>query len=346
MNKRGAALILSYMVITVLTILSSALISSSFAERNLSLRHADSITAFWLSEAGVNRAIDELRDDSTISGVDVFSEDLSLGSYSVDVDIIGPISRVTSHGYVPDRASARVERIIEALLSRPLPPGFFDYGIYSAGDVTLNGNSYIVNGNVLYAGGLYASHPENIHPDADPPEDGIIHDPYATPLPYLDFSTLRDISELQGNIYDADRLWDVKSGVDSFPSSFWYDLGQPNVIYIESDLQLNGDIGTIGGFYLVVGDVLTNPDNVEDLSINGSGEIYGVIYTRGEFIVNGGAGGLNIYGGVWAGEEIRLNGNCNVTYNPEYMNALRNMDMDPGVELVSWRDTQNPFRLE
>jgi len=55
---------------------------------------------------------------------------------------------------------------------------------------------------------------------------------------------------------------------------------------------------------------------------------------------------LNIYGGVWAGEEIRLNGNCNVTYNPEYMNALRNMDMDPGVELVSWRDTQNPFRLE
>ena len=346
MNRRGAALILSYMVVAVLTILSSSFIASSFTERNLVQRHVDSIDAFWLAEAGINRALNELRVDNNISGEGIFYESLSPGFYSVDIEILGPLSKIVSHGSVPADGPVRVERTIEALASRGFPADFFDYGIYSAGDITLNGNSFIINGNVLYAGDLYAAHPGNINGETT-------NDPTASPLPYLDFPELRIISEAQGNIYDADRLWEVKNGTDSFPGSFWYSEpsdpetpdGIPNVVYIESDLQLSGDIGIIGGFYVVVGDVLTNPLDVEDLTINGSGEIYGVIYTRGEFIVNGGAGGLNIWGGVWAGQEIRLNGNCNITYNPYYMQAIQNLDIEPDVEIVSWRDTQNPFHL-
>ena len=54
---------------------------------------------------------------------------------------------------------------------------------------------------------------------------------------------------------------------------------------------------------MVVGDVLTNPDAAEEASVNGVGTIEGVIYTRGDFDVNGGAGNLNVNGGVWSGKK-------------------------------------------
>ena len=147
---------------------------------------------------------------------------------------------------------------------------------------------------------------------------------------------------------------DVKIGDDSFPDTFWYSeptepsdptTGTPNVVYIDSVLSLNGNVGTLGGFFVVVGDVITNPLNTEDLSINGNGQIEGVVYTRGVFRINGGAGGLNIDGSVWAGEEARLNGNSHVSYNPYFVQSIEGLPIDFDVQIVSWRDTQNPYRI-
>jgi hypothetical protein len=142
--------------------------------------------------------------------------------------------------------------------------------------------------------------------------------------------------------------------IDSFPDSFWYSeptdpndptTGTPNVVYVESDLELNGNVGTIGGFFVVAGDVITNPDDTSDATINGNGEIDGVVYTLGEFRINGGGGGLNVNGGVWAGEEARLNGNAHIAYTEDYMAALEALDINVEVQITSWRDTQNPYKI-
>jgi len=56
MNKKGVALILSYMVIMVLTVLGTAFVARSVSENSIAKRYADSERAFWVAEAGLAQA--------------------------------------------------------------------------------------------------------------------------------------------------------------------------------------------------------------------------------------------------------------------------------------------------
>lgn len=359
MNKKGIALILGFMVVTILTILGGAILSRSISEAKIVQRHIESTQAFWLAESGVNCALNELRSNYAVTGTNLWPAVLGQGGYYADVADVAingqTCKRVTAHGFIPAVGVVRAERIIEAIMSRYIPPGFYDNAVYSAGTVDFNGNSFTVANNesapddkaVLYAGAFEVQKPGNI-------TGQYTQDATISPLALLDFEQVRTISHGQGNVYDAARLDDVKKGTDSFPASFWYSAptdpadpttGVPNVIYVEGDLTLNGSIGTIGGFFVVAGDVITNPSAVYDATINGNGQIQGAIYTRGDFSVNGGGGGLNVDGGVWAGQEAELNGNANVTYNKDYMSAIESLNINPNVQLSSWRDTQNPYSL-
>lgn len=125
------------------------------------------------------------------------------------------------------------------------------------------------------------------------------------------------------------------------------DEWKPNVVYITGDLQLKGSIGTIGGFFVVVGDVINDPDETEDATINGNGTIEGAIYTRGEFRINGGGGAdLNVNGGIWAGDQVRLNGNAKVAYNAEYMEAIKTLVGEGTPQICSWEDKKLPYLFQ
>jgi hypothetical protein len=231
-----------------------------------------------------------------------------------------------------------------------VPPNFYDNAIYSAGDVDLNGSAYSITGKVRYADSI--DNTDNIVGE-------ITQDSTISPLARLDFEQLRTISTAQGNLYDEERLDDG----DAYPTTFWYTRGDdsvdndsdgsideadewvPNVVYVEGDLTLNGNIGTIGGFFVVVGDVINTPDISQDAIINGRGQIEGAIYTRGIFRVNGGGGNLNVNGGVWSGELARLNGNATVTYNYDYMHAIDLLNIDADFQVESWRESNNPWPL-
>jgi hypothetical protein len=217
---------------------------------------------------------------------------------------------------------------------KALPANFFNNALYVSGDATFNGTAYEVNGdpapevgNVVYSG--------SVSGDTSGVTGALIPDSSIVPLVNLDYAQLRQISSAQGNVYDAFRL-----STDTLPDSFWYDeaAGIPNVVYVETDLSLKGNIGTIGGFFVVVGDVLTNPGAVEDTTVDGNGQVNGCIYTRGKFRVNGGGNRLTVYGGVWAGEEIILNGNATVTYHPPYMNAIQGLSLSTDFQVLSWQE--------
>lgn len=412
MDKKGIALILGFAVIMILAILGSAIISRSIHENQTAKRYAESTQAFWLAEAGVNRALRELKED--FSYLVPLTGGADNGAYSVTIGnvIDSEHKKVTARGFIPSTGTARAERIIEAIIYSGIPANFYNNAVYTPGTVDINGNAFFVSDGD-YLRGCTPCSPAPCDPKSEcmetcycvdePPvapcvpisdcptkcycseaitygtnfdvqqPDGNIHGTYTQDfdlaengLTNLDYGLLHDISTSQQNVYikSGNKLINEATGVEGFPTDFWYndgidndgdgttdeadDGGPPNVVYVEADLTLKGGIGTIGGFYVVVGDVITNPSGTYDATINGNGQIDGIIYTRGTFSINGGGGnGLNVDGGVWAGEEVELNGSANITYNKTYMDALKNSDfIESAPQITSWRETQGPYKLE
>lgn len=354
MNKKKGSILLSvYMVLVILLILSGVFVSRSMNERKLFDINRERMEAFYLAESAVDRGIVELNNNYSYAGTSA-PVALGRGEYEIVVTTISATrKRIMAYGYVPDKANKRVERQIEAVTKKEIPPDFYDNAIYSGGEVEMNGNSFAVNGQVVYADDLDTQHPENINDGGNPAYPA--QDSTISPLAHFDFETLREIAVTQGNLYDTARLSQVQNHSDSFPLGFWYIapdpnaasgtteyFGTPNVVYVEGDMVVSGNFGTVGGFFLVVGNVLTDPDAAPDSTINGNGEVDGCIYALGEFRINGGGGGLNVDGGVWAGEEAYMGGNSTLTYNADFMNAIENLvDTSGGgssVQLLSWRE--------
>ena len=313
-------------------------------------RYKQGIFAFYLAESGIDKVISKLPGDTSSESNVLITDNNGINkgemSYVVTTLEAGKRWKVESWGYVPNQAQAVVSRHLEAFISKkPLPGSFWTNAIYTAGNVRLNGNAYTVNGDIIYAG--------NIIP-ADPQPPNFIgtdtQEPDVNPLVKLDYENLRLIAEAQIKADGSDNVYtaaEIAIGNPPLPDSFWFDDSDadpanwvPNVVYIETDLILNGNVGTIGGFLLVVGDVVTNPSGTSETTINGNGQIDGCIYSTGEFRVNGGGAGLNVFGGIWSGSDgVRMNGNVTVIYNQPYMDAIKTV-INPGtvMQLISWRE--------
>ncbi|MEW6008612.1 MAG: hypothetical protein AB1629_03155 [Candidatus Omnitrophota bacterium] len=334
--KGAIALIVVYSVIAVLLVLFLALSGKIIFNRLFISRNIERTQALHIAEAGLDYTLEQLRGNyswTPAPGAIAFEN----GEFSISLNTVGVKKLIVSSGYIPTQANYRERRILEAWMKEAIPANFYDNAIYSSGEVDFNGNAYSVDGNVVYYSEI--ENPDNV-------TGTVTQDDTANPLAMLDFNDLYNKALAQGNVYDAQRLEDVNNGLDSFPASFWRtppvdpmqpETGIPNFVYIEGDLVLNGNIGTVGGFFIVVGDVLNNPSATFDSTINGNGQIDGCIYTRGIFRVNGGGGGLNVNGGVWSGEEAELNGNATVTYNADYMAAIE-ANISADVQIISWRE--------
>ncbi|MBU2540382.1 MAG: hypothetical protein KJ593_00610 [Candidatus Omnitrophica bacterium] len=334
-ERGGLTLVFVYSISVALLVLFIALSSKIFVNKSFSSRNIERMQALHIAESGLDYALSNLRDNYSWapSGNLIPFEN---GEFLISVTTVGSKKLVESTGFIPDQANYREKKMLEAWMKEDIPSNFYDNAIYSSGEVDLNGTAYTINGDVVYYSEL--DNPSNI-------TGTVTQDDTANPLAMLDFEDLYNKSAIQGNVYDVQRLKDVKDGTDSFPSSFWNTppvipgdptTGDPNFVYIEGDLVLNGNID-IGGFFIVVGDVLNNPSAVYDATINGVGEIDGCVYTRGEFRINGGGGGLNIDGGVWSGTKTRINGNATVNYNADYMVAL-SASIQADAQLISWRE--------
>jgi hypothetical protein len=386
MKHKAMALILSCIVIVVLVVFGAALLSKSVSENNISNKYTDSANAFWAAEAGLNMALVELRNDFTWDDSDI-TQPVSFGSgeYTVTVtDIVsGKSKKVVVSATLGEGDGAT--RQIEAIIEKDIPTDFFDHAVYTAGDLDINGTSFTIDGDVVYGGEEDIEHPENItgtstqDPDISPlarfnfPE-------------LLAISLAQTAVYASGNVYDVHptnkKLLDPITGSEKpLPTCYWYyepdsgatdsdgdgtiepsedgldndgngtvdDAGEdvPNVVYIQGDLKINGNIGTVGGFLVVVGDVITNPDETYDASVVGEGVLDGVLYTLGEFDVNGGgATGFEVNGGVWAGEDVTVNGSAEVVYNSAYMQSIGAMNIEPVPQVTAWRDSQNTFPLQ
>jgi hypothetical protein len=346
-NNKGFILILCYVLIVSLALLGAGYYYYAINESKLTRRNVYFNQAFYLAETGIDQALKQLR--STYSWNSGFNNQAlgSVGTYSVVVTTDGNYRKLVSTGKVATSPSSTINYVIEAYAGKTssIPESFFNYEIYGAKDLKLC--NVTVNGNVIYADKI-KTRKETVINGTTTSDDNI------SPLTSLDFASLKALSQSQGNYYDKDRLKDVKQGSATFPSSFWYDQQNqiPNVIYCESDLHVKGNFGTIAGFFLVVGNVVSKDEDTADTHIHGQGIIQGAIYTNGKLHVHAESHDdkqsdddaafdpITINGNLWVGKDTHIHKNVTLTYNSEYINAIKNLSLGGQVQIVSWRKSE------
>ncbi len=351
-DPRGFAL---YMVLGFLAMASmgaTALVRMGGTETLYARNYFNSKQAFYEAEAAAENAKALLNVNYTdpVAGENQ-TYTLGNGEYRYTVTTVDQTrKRITGFGAVPDFQSAVSERSVEVGVRKPpsLPGNFFDHAIYAADDVDANGDAYQVDGNVIY-GDAFEATQMNFN------SESITQDPTINPLAKLDFEALKTVAMSQVRPDGNDNYYplsELGNNGTPFPTGFYFqapdpadptDLGIPNIVFVEGDLTLNGQWGEIGGFVIVVGDIVTNPSgDPADTTVNGNGTINGVVYTTGTFSVNGGGNGLNVDGGVIAGEDAVLNGNTHITYNDGYMDSINNFNPPAAMTVEYWREIESP----
>jgi hypothetical protein len=336
-NRKGAALILGYMLILVLSLFVSVFFNRTLNEKRVYDFDRERLEAFYIAEAGVDRAMTELRSNyAGYSGTGLTT--LGQGQYEISVVVLsGSSKKILSYSYVPNKAQKRAQRNIEVITKKLTPADFYDYAIYSANDIICTGNSYDVTGKAIYADALL---------NGGRISGGSTQDPTVSPLARFDFAILRAIAVSQGNLFTATRLGQG----DPFPTDFWFSpptnpsdptTGIPNVVYVEGAMTLTGN-DVVGGFFLVVGNILTNPEVIVDTSLKGNITVNGCIYTTGQFTAKGGGNAMNVTGGIWAGTDVNLNGNVKIAYDTNYMMSIKSLVDTYGasgaLQVLSWRE--------
>ena len=133
MNKRGIALILSYMVIAVLTAFGSIFVTRGVSESNIARRYADSVRAFWIAEAGLADGYSKYQ-----AGPDNWDVDIGGGACSVEiVDIIDPDDPPARREIRASATYGSGQRIVMGFLLY-IPHPFFNT-ISAGGDLSLSG---------------------------------------------------------------------------------------------------------------------------------------------------------------------------------------------------------------
>jgi len=154
MNNRGVALIITYMVVAVLTILSAAFLARAISEKDSARRNAYSTHALWLAEAGIQKAIWELNSNncadfkqcilqsvcSSCSACSSVSKcltgTLTYGDFSAQVDSLN--TTITSTGYYPSSSDSNLmQRTVTVYLASDSP---FNYGVFAKGSIGLSEN--------------------------------------------------------------------------------------------------------------------------------------------------------------------------------------------------------------
>jgi hypothetical protein len=330
-NQQGIVLITALFVVAMASTLIAAGLVRSANENTIALIHISSVKSFQLAEAGVDEAILALKDKSkywSLCGTSTTKNIAITSSYQYSIDC--PTSSVRTISTIGTVNS--IVKKLEVTLVRTPQNGFYNYAIWGANNVDLTGNSYAVTGDVFTAE-QRVSNTQNV-------SGNVISSPDANPLPGLDYNRLYEIAQSQNNVHLGGNVQSI-----GFPSSFWYTsptdpsnsaTGVPNVVYIDGDLILNGNIGTIAGFIVVVGNVETADANTMDTTVNGNGIINGAIYTTGTFKINGGGNSLIVTGGVWANAAV-VQGSATVQHNADYMKAIEGLGVNANLQLRCWR---------
>lgn len=318
---------LGLLIIAILLIFGTAFFVRVVHDQKSLQRNLETTQAFWLAEAGFNRAALTFRQTGNVTNITVAT--YGPGQYNFNATTIKYANTNNTYrtayvasGYVPDATAPRVTRSIE--FSVPMfPPG--NYSLIADDNINVSGVSNTIRGDVLYGGNLTGTL------NVEEPGTQIVQDPNFD-FELLNFTFLKALSQSQGNYYEANF-----TPSDSPPNFFYNNTTTPNVVYLNNQtLDLKGN-DVIHGFFIVGG------NTTYDAAILGNSQIDGCLYTLGDFIDKGGGSRMDVIGTIWAGGNADLRGSVDLNFNATYYQAMR--ILIGRAMNITWRDIETPYRL-
>lgn len=310
MNKRGVALIITFMVIVVLTILGVATVSRSVSERFLAQRHIESAQAFWLAEAGISQALLQLKTNfNNLNSISATS--FGQGQYSVDtIAEEGSDRRVTAHGFIPSEASARSERVITVLVrssgNNPGNPGLITNAIETTGTLKITGSV-------------------NINPPGSSHEGSTLtfEEVFGMTEDEVRQIAVNAQAEGTGHLYT-----DPPSNQQPVNGITWVDLTGGNKYSVSSNWSGSGLL------------IVDSNGNDVALDISGGWTFTGLIWVTGRVKITGTS---DIDGAVFARSSIdaesTLGGDATLNYDSSAVaSAFGFLSSEGGLQILSWRE--------
>lgn len=279
MNKKGMVLIFILAYIFVLILIVTSFVTLTNNEIRTARYGGDSLRAFFLADAGVEKALYELTMDSLYSG----ESDVSLGEgvYDVNVVAMGDQREITAIGYIPNKTAPRAQRAVSVTAEKSGDPVDITSAFISGGLVDMGGNADILGGLVS---GITISDNDNVTMQGNSTVNGNPPVLEAAPPTFEEvFGMSPALLRLLATEYDnpspnnpnhtAEIAW--INGNAKFSHTHWDGEG---VIVITGDLEMTG--GNFDGLIYVMG----------AMKMAGNAEVRGALYATNGGELKGGGG--------------------------------------------------------
>ncbi|MDO8507849.1 MAG: hypothetical protein Q7S53_04785 [bacterium] len=256
-NSRGSIIAVFVIMLTVLSSFLLAAAALSLENRLSVSRSYQKNIALNIAEAGVNKAMWELKGHNLSYSGETGNSSISGGEFDVTVTPIDPGNKyIISTAYVPTKANPKFKKAIKVKISdKPVTENAsFNYAIQAgSGGIFVTGNAE-VEGSLYSNGGISVSAASaNIHDRGDAWAVGSISDPHDTidgvktspaspvDLPQIDLNSWKNIARAGGTI----------SGNYSPPSTGTYtDLGPKEIVGDMNMSSTSQKINLLGPLYI------------------------------------------------------------------------------------------------
>jgi len=340
LNQKGMALLTTLIFVFILVTFAVALLTMTSNDTKLSTLQRDSTRAFYLAEAGIEKALWYLNTPEDLGGEDKYlwrptsfhEEVTALEYYEITIEDIGislgedndtDIIQINSIGVVenPDGTVAGKRTVVVSAKIGISPSGdvSYDHAILTDGNMTLNGGISISgsihsNGDITNNGtldlqdGIATAHGENniaypLGEDHQGEEE----------FPHIDFKNFREL------VIDPDNPDDAyeESGNGKF-------YGKDTSVVFNTDSDLNG-------IYFVDGDVTIKASltlinatifATGTIDVIGSGDVYLqndisplALIAKGDITIGGSVHGEGI---IQSESTVTINGNVNIEIGAIY----------------------------
>jgi len=258
-RRKGAVMVLGLMVVLVLAALSASFYFRTISENNLARRNAESIRAFWLAEAGVAAAIDNLPSLNTSGSIGGANH-----SYSAQATVVsGNLYNIISTGSVNLGSLGTITKTVNVNVETGTAnPNNFPYAIETTTDLVIKGSVEInpsdkqkeystLDFTALfgYSKSFIRSNATHLYTPAN------FGDPVSG-ITWVDVPTGSSLN-IAGNLVGSGIL--VISGDVQISGTVQFD----GIIYVIGKLTMTGDVNTSGS-------VLAESSTTVDTTIKGN----------------------------------------------------------------------------
>jgi len=376
LNQKGMALLTTLIFVFIFVTFAVSLLTMTSNDNKLSALQRDSTEAFYIAEAGIERALWYLntpvvnggkgllwRTDNTELYPEGYIQETypaaSTNYYQVTVENTADqdIIKITSRGVVSDGNKVYGSRKIEVKAKKAISPASdvaYNYAIATEKDLTLKGNVQTFGGDIHANGNIDISGiGENIH----------VYNGEATAAGGMNEYAPGNINQ-EIQIYpkiDFDYYKELAIANDSYYGEntsmvFNIDTVLNGINFIDGDVEIKANLDIIDGGIFATGEIKVtgNPtinrtisaeyDNPlaliakGDITLGGDVYIEGVIQTGGVFTIDG---SITVNNGAVVADEGFLNGGAggiNIIYDPDLLGANIPGTGVPVYRKISWQE--------